>query len=61
MIYKDIEFGVVQGIKPGVWKWSVSINDREKIGQAKTKSDAVMAAWRAIDKALEPKKNGFQN
>jgi hypothetical protein len=59
MIYKNIEFSVVQGIEPGVWKWSVSISESEvKIGQAKTKSDAVIAAWRAIDKA-EPKKHRF--
>jgi hypothetical protein len=57
MIYKGIEFGIVQGIEHGVWKWSVSIGDSEKIGQAKTKPDAVIAAWRTIDKALE-QKNG---
>jgi hypothetical protein len=52
MIYKGIEFNVVQGIEHGVWKWSVSIGDSEKLGQAKTKSSAVMAAWRTIDQAL---------
>jgi hypothetical protein len=59
MIYKGIEFGIVQGIEHGVWKWSVSIGESEKIGQAKTKPDAVIAAWRAIDKALELKKRSF--
>jgi hypothetical protein len=54
MIYKGIEFSVVQGIEPGVWKWSVE--SKVKLGQTKTKPDAVIAAWRAIDKALEPKK-----
>ena len=59
MIYKNIEFSVVQGIEPGVWKWSVSIGESGiKIGQAKTKPEAVIAAWRAIDKA-EPKKQQF--
>jgi hypothetical protein len=51
MIYKGIEFSVVQGIEPHVWKWSVSIGNSATTGQAKTKSNAVMAAWRAIDQA----------
>ena len=56
MIHKGIIFNIVQGIEPGVWKWSVSTNEGEaKTGQTKTKPDAVIAAWRAIDKALEPK------
>jgi hypothetical protein len=52
MIYKGIEFNVVQGIEPDVWKWSVSIGDSAKIGQTKTKPDGVIAAWRTIDQAL---------
>ncbi|MDB5604703.1 MAG: hypothetical protein JWP25_1603 [Bradyrhizobium sp.] len=57
MIYKGIEFNVIQGIEAGVWKWSVLTNESEaKAGQTKTKPDAVIAAWRAIDSALEPKK-----
>jgi hypothetical protein len=57
MIYKGIEFNIVQGIEPGVWKWSVATTENEsKTGQNKTKPDAVIAAWRAIDQALERKK-----
>jgi hypothetical protein len=50
MIYKGVNFNIVQGIEPGVWKWSVSTNEG-KTGQTKTKPDAVIAAWRAIDSA----------
>jgi hypothetical protein len=50
MIYKGVNFNIVQGIEPGVWKWSVSTNEG-KTGQTKTKPDAVIAAWRAIDHA----------
>jgi hypothetical protein len=56
MIYKGIEFSVVQGIEPHVWKWSVSIGTVESIGQAKSKPDEVIAAWRTIDRALQQKK-----
>jgi hypothetical protein len=59
MIYKGIEFNVAQGIEFGIWKWSVTSGDNEKIGEAKTKPDAVMAAWRAIDQALGRPKQGF--
>jgi hypothetical protein len=53
MIYKGVDFNIAQGIEPGVWKWSSSVNDSKvKAGQTKTKPDAVMAAWRAIDQAL---------
>ena len=57
MIYKGSDFNIIQGITPGVWKWSVSSGgNRGKTGQTKTKPHAVVAAWRAIDQALEPKK-----
>jgi len=57
MIYKGINFNIVQGIEPGVWKWSASTSESEaKRGQTKTKPDAVIAAWRAIDQTLERKK-----
>jgi hypothetical protein len=57
MIYKGFDFNVIQGITPGVWRWSVSTGgSRGKTGETKTKPNAVIAAWRAIDQALEPKK-----
>jgi len=56
MFYKGIEFNIIQGIEPGVWKWSATTSDGEaKSGQSKTKPAAVIAAWQAIDK-LAPKK-----
>jgi hypothetical protein len=57
MIYKGIEFKIIQGFEFGVWKWSVSTSEGEaKNGQTKTKPDAVIAAWQAIDKVLTSKK-----
>lgn len=52
MIYRGIEFSVTQGIEPLVWKWSVSIGNSAKTGQAKSKPDGVIAAWRTIDTTL---------
>ena len=56
MRYRDIEYTVVQGIERGVWKWSASVAGAVIMGQAATKSEAVAAAEKAIDRALAPKK-----
>jgi hypothetical protein len=43
----------MQGIKPGDWKWSVLLETAGKhSGQAVKREDAVTAAKRAIDTAL---------
>ena len=52
MRYRDIEYTVVQGIERRVWKWSASVACVMIMGQAATKSDAVAAAEKAIDRAL---------
>jgi hypothetical protein len=53
MIYRGVDFNIAQGIEPGVWVWSLSANEsKAKTGKTKTKPDAVIAAWRAIDQAL---------
>jgi hypothetical protein len=57
MIYKGVNFNIIQGIEPGVWKWSVSTSQgKVKSGQSKTKPNAVIAARQAIDIILAPKK-----
>ena len=56
MRYRDIEYTVVQGIERGVWKWSASVAGAVIMGQAATKSEAVAAAEKAIDRALAAQK-----
>jgi hypothetical protein len=58
MEYRGVQYTVVQGIERGVWKWSVSLGEPKiiKVGQAKTKQDAVAAVEHAIDRALARKK-----
>ena len=56
MRYRDIECTVVQGIERGVWKWSASVAGAVIMGQAATKSEAVAAAEKTIDRALAAKK-----
>jgi hypothetical protein len=56
MKYRDVEYTVVQGITRQLRKWSFSIDESIKTGQATTKAEAVKGAERAIDRTLAPKK-----
>jgi hypothetical protein len=48
-----VGFNGVRSDEPGIWIWSLSANEsKEKTGKTKTKPDAVIAAWRAIDQEL---------
>lgn len=56
MEHRGVEYRIMQGIKPGDWKWSVETETGTKSGTSERKDAAVMAAKRAIDNALDPKK-----
>lgn len=57
MKYRDVEYSIVQGVERGKWIWSLSLDTNVKnSGQANNKPAAVIAAERAIDRALDPKK-----
>jgi hypothetical protein len=56
MEYRDIEYAVVQGIGRRVWKWSASVAGVVIMGNEQTRSAAVAAAEKAIDRALAQKK-----
>jgi len=55
MEYQGFEYRVVQGIERGVWKWSASVKGVIVMGQRPTRSEAMAAAEKAIDRALVPK------
>jgi hypothetical protein len=52
MRYRGVEYTVVQGIERGVWKWSASVEGVIVMGNEQTRSGAVTAAEKAIDRAL---------
>ena len=59
MKYRDVEYSIVQGVERGTWMWSLSLSLDTNVktsGQANNKPAAVIAAKRAIDRALDPKK-----
>jgi hypothetical protein len=55
MEHRGVEYRILQGIKPGDWKWSVETATGTKSGSSDNKDEAVIAAKRAIDNALDPK------
>ena len=57
MEYRGVEYRILQGIRPGDWKWTVLLETAGKnSGQAVRRDHAVAAAKHAIDLALAPKK-----
>jgi hypothetical protein len=56
MEYRGIEYSVVQCIRRNLWKWSASVVNAVITGQSHSKSEAVVEAEKAIDRALAPKK-----
>jgi hypothetical protein len=55
MEHRGVEYRIIQGIKPGDWKWSAEIHTGTKSGTSDNKDAAVTAAKSAIDNALDPK------
>ena len=54
MEYRGVEYSVVQSVERGKWTWSLSLDTNVKnTDQANNKLAAVIAAERAIDRALE--------
>jgi hypothetical protein len=54
MQYKAVQFEVVPTTNPCCWKWIVFLNaTRMRTGIALTRSDAVLDAEIAIDRALD--------
>jgi hypothetical protein len=57
MKHRDVEYSIVQGVERGKWMWSLSLDMIVKSsGQADNKLGAVIAAERAIDRALDTEK-----
>ena len=46
MEHRGVEYRIIQGIKPGVWKWSVETETGTKSGTSDRKDAAVIAVIR---------------
>jgi len=58
MTYRGVEYSVVQGVEPHLWKWSVAFG---RAGQDSTRAAAIASAQRAIDKKLGHSNNQSAN
>jgi hypothetical protein len=56
MKYRGIEYGILEGTGGHMWRWSTLIGGAVKTGQAHSKKAAIVAAEKAIDRALALKK-----
>jgi hypothetical protein len=57
MQYRGKEYSIVQGIKPGTWKWTVRLDENNiRTGVDKTRPAAMESVGRLVDRALAPKK-----
>jgi hypothetical protein len=52
MKYRCVEYSVVQGILPRVWKWSAPVDGVSIMGLATSETEAVADAQNVIDRAL---------
>jgi hypothetical protein len=56
MEYRGTEYAVVEGIGRHIWKWSAFVGGAIVTGQAHSKQAAIVAAEKAIDRALAVQK-----
>jgi hypothetical protein len=53
MLYRGIEYSVVQGIERRLWKWAVTVAGTTISGQGSTRDEAVGDAKKAIERAIQ--------
>ena len=55
MKHRGVEYSVVQGGQPDVWRWSVLVGQPAmlRLGEATTEQQAAMQVWRVIHRALD--------
>ena len=53
MLYRGIEYSVVQGIERHLWNWAVTVSGIEISGRGSTRDEAISNAEKAIDRAIQ--------
>jgi hypothetical protein len=53
MLYRGIEYSVVQGIVRHHWKWAANISETRISGYGSTRDEAISNAEKAIERALQ--------
>ena len=59
MQYRGVNYTIIQGNRPDVWKWRLMIGQPEmlRMGEAATQTKAEIQVWKVIDRALEVQKS----
>ncbi len=53
MLYRGIEYSVVQGIVRHHWKWAATVSGTKISGYGSTRDEAIGNAEKAIERALQ--------
>jgi hypothetical protein len=55
MKYRGVNYSLVRGSSPNLWRWSVMVGQPEmlRLGEATTESQAAMHVHAVIDRALD--------
>ncbi|MBV9561408.1 MAG: hypothetical protein JOY90_13315 [Bradyrhizobium sp.] len=52
MIYRGVQYSLVQAISPQGWRWSFEYKGRQRSGQKADREDAFLQMKRSIDQAI---------
>jgi hypothetical protein len=53
MLYRGIEYSVVQGIERHLWKWAATVSGTKISGYGSTRHEAIGNAEKAIERAIQ--------
>ena len=53
MLYRGVEYSVVQGIEHHLWKWVATVSGTEISGEGITRDEAIEKAKKAIHRAIQ--------
>jgi hypothetical protein len=53
MLYRGIEYSVVQGIERHLWKWAATVSGTKISGYGRTRNEAIANAEKAIERIIQ--------
>ena len=57
MLYRGIEYSVVQGIVRHHWKWAATVSETQISGYSSTRNEAIGNAEKAIERAIHKQRS----
>ena len=53
MLYRGIDYSVVQGIERHLWKWAATVSGIKISGYGRTRNEAIGNAEKAIERTIQ--------